>query len=59
VRTRPAAVALLALLFLAAVAVPALVVAHYVGGQVHTDQRITQLEHQVERLTTDVSLMRE
>jgi ABC-type uncharacterized transport system YnjBCD permease subunit len=59
VPTRPAAAAFLVLLLLVAVAVPALVIADYVGRQVYTDQRISQLEQQVEQLTTDVSLMRE
>jgi hypothetical protein len=59
VPTRPVAVAFLVLLLLAAVAVPALVIADYVGRQVYTDQRISQLEQQVEQLTTDVSLLRE
>jgi hypothetical protein len=59
VPTRPVTVAFLVLLLLMAVAVPALVIADYVGRQVYTDQRISQLEQQVEQLTTDVSLMRE
>jgi hypothetical protein len=59
VPTRPIAAAILALLLLIAVAVPALVIADYVGRQVYTDQRISQLEQQVEHLETDVSLLRE
>jgi hypothetical protein len=57
--TRPAAVGLLILLVLAMVAVPALVVANYVGAQAAVDLRVTQLEQRVDQLTTDVSLMRE
>jgi hypothetical protein len=58
-QSRRRALAVLAALIVLAVAVPALVAYTLTARPVQADQRITQLEQRVDRLETDVSLLRE
>jgi hypothetical protein len=59
VSNRRRALTVLALILALAVAVPALVAYTLTARPVQADQRITQLEQRVDRLETDVSLLRE
>jgi hypothetical protein len=58
-RSRPWALAALALLIILAVAVPALVAYALAAQPVQSDQRLSDLERRVERLETDVSRLTE
>jgi hypothetical protein len=57
--SRPWALVILAALLLAAVAVPALVAYALTAGQVDRDIRVERLEQRIDRLETEVSLLKE